>query len=74
MEDNPYDYHRFFDHCMEDANEDGNDTEESDKASHLISRTEKNKQESPQACESLSGNINLSRPFNLAATVCAIRE
>ena len=36
MEDNPYDYHRFFDHCMEDANynEAGNDTEESDEASH----------------------------------------
>lgn len=34
LEDNPYDYHRFFDHCMEDANEAGNDTEESDEASH----------------------------------------
>ena len=71
MEDNPYDYHRFFDHCMEDANEAGNDTEESDEASHP---EQKKKQESPQTCESLSGNINLSRPFNLAATVCAIRE
>ena len=72
MEDNPYDYHRFFDHCMEDANEAGNDTNEIARQS-VTSRTEK-KQESPQTCESLSGNINLSRPFNIAATVCAIRE
>ena len=34
MEGNPYDYHRFFDDCMEDALEAGNDTEESDEASH----------------------------------------
>ena len=36
MKDNPYDYRRFFDHdhCMEDANEAGNDTEESNEASH----------------------------------------
>ena len=59
MEDNPYDYHRFFDHCMEDANQADNDIEESDEASH------------PKQKKTNKKVLNLSRPFNLAATACA---
>jgi len=47
---------------MEDANEAGSDTEESDEASH------------PEQKKTNKKVLNLSRPFNLAATVCAIRE
>jgi len=47
---------------MEDANQADNDTEESDEASH------------PKQKKTNKKVLNLSRPFNLAATVCAIRE
>jgi len=47
---------------MEDANLADNDTEESDEASH------------PKQKKTNKKVLNLSRPFNFSATVCAIRE